>query len=391
MIAGLLLSASPAWAAPCADPVTEADVRGFARRSSESIEMDDIAGHRRAWSDMLVSVPCLVDQLPREPWAELLVNEAIVREATAVRGWHSLLTVATRIAPDLDDIPGFLLEAWVPVSDPDPGTVDVPADAALFIDGILQPRVQDLRGEHIVQVWRDGRWRSAMVVNDGPPPAWLAPREAPPVAGAPDAVPVAPAAPRRPARAAGSIEIALGVALLQEGVPSGLAGLATHGVQPIARQGGVFWDAALPVSVVTRPGIGFTDSTAPWAYAGPALTLDGAHVGLGVGGFRLLRLNGDNDLDAIATQVHLTLGARNTHFDFEAGGGAGPAAAHLQTRAGWRPHRGPAGARFGLDGHLGAAWPGGAPADGQTATVLQLTMLARFGLAWGRAPRGRTL
>ncbi len=403
MIATLLLAV--AHGQDCGRAFTEFEVRTMVRESSEAVDRDDALTHKRLWSELLARVPCLDAQLPKDAWATFLINEAIVRNATREPDWEGPLATALQILPDQSNVPDFLIQQFSPPPPPRSSGVEVPADAALFVDGVLLREVPVLQGEHVVQLWRDRRWRSALVIGTTPPADWLAPRAA-------EVVEVEVASTEWAPTSRGAAGLLLGFGLSNQLVDdpgtfladseqySGMIGFATHGVAPLAAPGGVFWDLVLPAAApnvrtnAVTGGFAFEPSPTlfPVLHGGAALVLEELHVGAGAGVIRVQKVEGNERVALWLPQPHLTLGVVKARGDFEVGGGATPTAAHVLTRGGWLLSEPRALSwRLGFDAHLGSAFfVEEAPGD-RRATVLQVSLLARIDAAWGRAPGGRAL
>lgn len=386
-----------ARAQDCAQPLSELEFRALVRESKEAIFRDDVLTHRRLFGELAERVPCLTGQLPKDAWAELLVSEAIVRNATG-GDWQAPLATALAVFPDLAAVPEYLMEQYAPGPPARATGAPIPSDATLFVDGVLVAAVPELQGQHIVQVWRDGRWRSAWSDSAPVPAEWLIPK-------APDVVTVQAGDDGASPRGRGALGVAVGFALGRQMVEdpgsyladgrqlSGLFGIASHGVQPIVQNGGGYWDVTLPAAVPTvrsssvEGGTVFDGSPAflPTVDAGAAWVGRTVHAGLGAGFFGLRRVEGDRVLTAWYPQPDLRVGLRSPKADFEVAGGATPSAGHGLVRGGWSFGEPKALAvRLGFDARLGAAWLFEAPPGDRRASLLQIGLLGRIDAAWGR-------
>lgn len=413
MVSLLLLAA--ARAQDCPAPLTEFDVRQIVRQSNDALFRDDTLGHKRLFGELVEAVPCLDGQLPKDAWAHLLVNEAIVRRVTK-EDWQATLGTALAVFPEFPDVPPYLLAEYSPP--PPPRTVAgvIPDDATLFVDGVLQQEIPDLEGEHVAQLWRDGRWTSRFLVDEAIPAAWLVPKPPVVVEVVREEVVWTPAG-------RGALGAGLGFAIgrqLVEDLPGadaepvgpiapafladnrsygGLSALASFGVQPIATNASVFWDVAITTMAPTlrtdasiQGDYGDSQSqfeAAPYAmpklFAGPAALLEELHFGAGAGFVRLRKVEGDVAKLVFYPQPHLVLGVRQSRADFEVGGGLTPSALHASMRGGWllAPPR-PLSWRLGVDVDLAAGWFTEAVTDGRNASLLQVGVVGRFDAAWGR-------
>lgn len=403
------LGPGPAWGQACARAFEEPVLRAMVKGSSDALSNDDPLGHKKMYSQFVAMVPCLRSQLPKDAWARLLINEAIVRRATQDPYWRAPLSTAMAIYPDLDAVPDYIARDYVPSPPPVPRAEPVPGDAALFVDGVLQEVVPVLSGEHILQLWRDGAWQSLHVIDQQIPDAWLVerPREVVTVAADPEVwAPVG----------RGTLGVTFGLGVVNQlvedpGLPPGeieawtfladaqqlapVVGLASAGVQPIASTGGIFWDASVPLAIpkiyTQASGGGFAvDSTAsvvPVIHGGAAAILEDLHFGIGGGVVRVLKLEGDDILGVWLPQPHVSLGLRGERSDFTVGGGATNTAAHGLLRGGWviGPTDHPISWRMGFDAHAGIGWFFEAPPGERQASVIQIQAAARLDMAWGRA------
>ncbi|MEQ1508716.1 MAG: hypothetical protein ABMB14_41195, partial [Myxococcota bacterium] len=235
-----LWSVSAARAA-CPVPFTEIELRSLVAQSKQAVFDDDPLGHKRVFAEFLGRVPCLDHQLPRDAYAQLLLDEAIVRYVGKA-SWEQPLGTALTIFQDLPGVPKYLTEGYLPPLPFRRGDAVRPDDAAIFVDGVLvtTPEIPVVPPEHIVQVWRDGDWHSVYLDESHPaiPPEWIAPKpkevievERPDTAWKPSG--------------RGGIGVSFGIAVANQLVDfpgtylpdsnavGGAGGIVTAGVQPI--------------------------------------------------------------------------------------------------------------------------------------------------------------
>ncbi|MEZ4237827.1 MAG: hypothetical protein R3F59_17105 [Myxococcota bacterium] len=400
MIAALAL-ALPAAAqqADCSVPLGDADVRALAKVSSQAIFDDDPVTHKRVYGELVRLAPCLDHPVSRDAWAQLLLDEAIVRYV-AKEPWQPVLATALAVRPDLSGVPQYLLDAFVAPPPPPPGPA-VPEDAALFVDGVLvrrapqrDPAAPDV---HLVQLWRDGRMRSRYLQPGVPfPDDWLeaAPVRVVEVEKADDGV-------WEPA-GRGAVGLGFGVLvssqlvedpgtwLADASLTGGAGALTLAGFQPVAGPGGAFWDAQLRAVApsVRKIGGNPTFEPAPLAlpavWLGPAAVLEQVAVGLGGGVAQLQKVVGGVPTTMTLPQAHLVVSGRQGRGTFAVSGGASPSAGHAGMAGGWiLSEVVPVSWRFGFDANFDAAWLHEAPPGERTASVLQLGVLVRVEAAWG--------
>jgi hypothetical protein len=390
----LLVRIATAHAQDCATPFSEFEVRALVDASEGALFNDDLLTHKQLFAEFVRRAPCLNQQLPKDAWAQLLLDEAIVR-FTAKGVWQPLLETALQIFPDLE-VPKYLRDQHVRPADQKYGEAPIPEDATLFVDGVLQPRIPLLVGEHVVQVWRDGRWRSVYLDGATPFPAeWLVPKpkeviEVEKVDGA--WVPVG----------RGAVGVGFGVLVTNQFVEGegtylpdarligGSTVVSSHGFQPVSGTPGVFWDGSLRIVVPSVRRLGGTPTfdtspdLLPIGYFGPALVLENSAFGLGGGAFVLQKVEGGVVYPGVYPQVHVTAEGRSGRGTFELGGGFSPSAAHGSMRGGWvLTDVEPLSVQFGFDTNLDVVWFTEAPPGERGASVLQLGGLARIDVVWG--------
>jgi hypothetical protein len=376
----------------CSVPFTEFDLRALVARSEDALMRDDALGHERLFAEFRSRVPCLDGQLPKDAWSRLLRGEAIVRR---VRGepWIPLLDTALAIYSDLD-VPPYLLEQFSRLPPVPPSTEPLAPDAALFVDGVLVGAVPTLTGEHVVQVWRDGRWRSAYVQDAPVPTAWIAPAAA---------VVVDEGPARWKPSSRGTFGALLGPSIGRQLVEDPAewlgdqrqvgvwAGATTTGVVPVAGPGGAYWDVALAAQLLSvRKG---TDDRwgldpagfLPSAWLGPAVVLEDVSVGVGGGGFALLHYEGEEPVTSFYPQPDVSLAVRRDRADFAVNAGLTPAAMHAGMAVGsLSDTERPLVLRVGVDVDLALAWFTEAPPGDRSASALSLVTAFRLDGAWGR-------
>lgn len=403
------LGPSAAWGQECAQAFEEPVLRAMVKGSTDALSNDDPLGHKKMYNQFVAMVPCLRSQLPKDAWARLLINDAIVRKATQDPDWMAPLSTAMAIFPDLDAVPGYIARDFAPSLPPPPRPEPIPEDATLFVDGVLQQSVPILSGEHILQLWRDGAWQSLHVVDQQVPSAWLVARprevvqveadtgewvpEGRGILGVSFGLAVVSQLVEDPLQLPGEPEPWTFLADAQQFAP--LIGIASAGAQPIASTGGIFWDVSVPLAIpkiyTQASGGGFAvDSTAsalPVIMGGAAAVLEGLHFGFGGGAVQVLKLEGDDILGVWLPQPHVSLGLWADRSDFTVGGGATNTAAHGLVRGGWAlgPTDNPISWRAGFDAHAGIGWFFEAPPGQRQASVIQIQAAARLDMAWGRA------
>jgi hypothetical protein len=398
----LLLQAARAQDPGCAEALHEHELRAMVKRSTEALFDDKPQGHNLVYEELAARIGCLDHQLPKDAWAQLSLNEAIVRYVSR-EDWQPILSRALEIFPDLEDVPDYLLREWVRPPAPRYNRLPVPPDATLFVDGVLTARVWELTGEHVVQVWRDGRWSSALLRPGDPfPEAWLAPRPK-------EILTVEATDERWQPSGRGGLGLGFGVWVSNQMVEDignylpdasavgGSSILGAHGAQPIAGSGGIFYDGTLRIvapsvrRVAGTPTFDGSPEVLPAGYAGPAGVFEHNHVGIGFGGFALQTIEGGEVLTRFFPQPHLSVGNRAGRASFEFGGGLSPSAAHGTLRAGWvltgaeeaSERTSPLDLQFGVDSNLDLAWFSEAPPGDRRASVLQVSIAGRIDLAWG--------
>jgi hypothetical protein len=277
----------------------------------------------------------------------------------------------------------------------------------LFVDGAFSPELPTLVGEHVVQVWRDGRWHVLWYDGSaGIPAEWLRPKP-------PKVVEVEKPDERWLPHVRGSAGVGFGVFdtsqmvdfpgeyLSDGGQFGGLSTFNSHGWWPIAQNGGVFWDGrvllVLP-SVRTSAGapefdplpIGFVST-----WVGPSVVLENIAFGLGGGVAQLQKIEGLVPRTVTLPQFHAVAGLRKERATFETGGGFSPSAAHALVRGGWGIGK-PAPVSFGIgfEGDVGVGWfsqailgLGGTQVQSggtqRSAHILSVEAVAHFDILWG--------
>lgn len=378
----------------CATPFGEFELRGLVDASEGALFNDDTLTHKQLFAEFTSRVPCLDHQVPKDAWAQLLLDEAIVR-LTAKATWQPLLEAALQIFPDLK-VPKYVLDQYVRPPPQKYTDTTIPPDVTLFVDGVLQPRVPVLFGEHVVQIWRDGRWRSVFLDGSAPFPAeWLVPKPK-------EVVEIEKVDGDWRSAGRGAVGVGFGVLVANQFVEGegtylpdarligGLGVLASHGFQPVSSSPGVFWDAALRLGVPSVRSVGGTATfdtspeVLPNGYFGPALVFENSAFGVGGGVFVLQKVEGGIPISSVYPQAHLTAEGRSGRGTFAVAGGFSPSAAHGGMRGGWVLTRiAPVSFQFGFDTQLDVVWFTEAPPGDRTASVVQLGVLGRIDLVWG--------
>lgn len=398
----LILLGAPSFArAECPQPLTETAVREMAAASKTAIDGDDALAHMQVFTDMQLQLPCLEGQLPKEPWAEILVSEAIVRYTTD-KDWRAALNTALAIWPQVPDIPQFVLDEWSAPPSPRPWVQPIPPGTTLFLDGVLVTRPTHLSGLHVAQRLVDGTWQTVLL-RDGEqwPASWFEPVLA---AGAASTTPAEPEGPKPRS----ALLFLLGVGNLTQWVDSAgnylgsgtrtgpIAGLGISGVVPVAGQAGFSFELAAPVqipSVRTEAMEGGyvvdpTPTILPDAWLGAGAVGRTWSIQLG-GGFTSIEVvEGDEPRALWYPQPRLQLEALGDKAELLVGFGGTPSLAHFDFRTAFalsEAKPGKASPRIGGTIHVANAWFDEAePGFGRTATVLRARLGLVIAVAWGR-------
>lgn len=401
-VAFAALWVSPAYAqAPDCSPLREFELRAMVRESKDAIFRDDVLSHKRVWDEFIAEVRCLDHQLPKDAWAELLVSEAIVRNATG-GDWQRPLSTVMLVLPDIESVPQYLLDQYESRPPPRIGTIGMPREATLFVDGVLWSHPPELRGDHIAQRYKDGRWDSVWLTDGAQVPAeWLVP-------DAPEVVEVVAERDLGPwdARGRGAVSAFLGGGNLAQLVDEpgsylgntqllGLQlGVSSHGAQPVAYVFGGGWDVTLPLQLpevrrTEAAGGLFVSATPrflPELWLGPAVVLRNVSLVIGGGGLQTGVIEGEDTRLVFLPQPHAALGVRTGRTDFALGGGFTPSAHHGLVRLGvlfdeasdalsWR---------FGVHGSYANAFLEEVPPGTRRGSVVRVRIAGHVGLAWGR-------
>lgn len=394
----------------CFQSFTEFDVRALLAQSNAATYNDDTVAHKRLFDEFVSRVPCLEAQLPKDAWAQMLVNEAVYRKVTGA-AFDDILGTALEIYPEIPDVPEILMDEYAPPPPVRFHAQPIPEDATLFVDGVLQPKVPVIEGEHVLQLWRDGKWTNLFVEDQQVPPDWLVPkpekiREVVLVEEVwePAGRGVVGAGlgftlgrqmiedpPGAPPPASGTDEF-----LADNRTVGVLSSIGSFGVQPIASSAGLLWDVLVTFQAPTLRSetaveggptrSKFEEGLAlmPSAWFGPAAILEHLHVGAGAGFSRLAKVEGDERSLPFYPQPHLALGVRSTRADLEISGGLTPAALHAGMRGGWLLSDPRALSwRLGFEANVGTAWFSEAGGE-RSATALQVGVLGRLDASWGR-------
>lgn len=384
---------SVAHAQECGVAFGEFEVRSLVERSEDALLRDDALAHARLFEEFVDRVPCLDAQLPKDAWARLLRGEAIVRRVQG-KSWIPLLDTALHVWADLD-VPPYLMEQFSPLPSLPRTDTPIPKGAVLFVDGVLAPVVPALSGEHVVQVYRDGAWRSAWVEDGGIPAELLAAEEV--------AAPVDTGPTRWEPASRGYVGAILGASVGRQMVEDpaewlgdhqqlGLwAGAVSSGVAPLADRAGLYWDAALQAQLVSfrkgTSGLWGLDPARflPAAYVGPAAVLEDISIGVGGGGFAALHYEGEAPVVVYFPQPDVSFTIRRGPADVAVNAGITPTAMHAGFAAGSiSDTERPLVLRVGVDADLGIGWFREAPPGDRPATVVTLLTAFRLDAAWGR-------
>lgn len=378
--------------AGCGVPFTEFDLRALVEQSDAAMLDDDALAHSRLFTEFVTRVPCLDAQVPKDALARLLLNEAIVRRIQG-KPWMPVLDTALDIWSELP-VPDYLRSQFSPLPPPAPAEVELPADVALFVDGVLLPAVPALAGEHVVQTWRDRRWRSVWVDDAPVPPAWIAARKE-------VVVDTGPARWKPASRGTfgGSIGPHVGRQFVSEpreylGDQQQYAlavGIGTTGVVPVVDNVGVYWDATFATQVVAGRRTAKLDWTldgprvVPDAVLGPAVVLEDVAFGLGGGVVQALYYQGEDAFNRWLPQVDAMVVLRQDRTDFGAriGGWVNGMHGTLSVGSVSATDR-PVTLRVGVDGDLVVALLTEAAPGTRSASALDLTTTFRVDAAWGR-------
>jgi hypothetical protein len=182
VIVSALLGASVALAdkpvklrpADC-EALDEAAFRGFVLDAQAALDRDDAALNAQILAELDERMPCLTFAPAPRVWADLLVSKAIAAFA-AGGDWQVPLAAAVRVRPQIDRGVGSAhpIGKWepaeaAPLVSPGP----VPAEVALWVDGLRVTELPPVAGLHLVQRESDGQWISRVLVDEGVPPDWL--------------------------------------------------------------------------------------------------------------------------------------------------------------------------------------------------------------------------
>ncbi len=147
----------------------------LAHLSAQAVESDAVMMHESAMEQFTSQAKCLRVPVPVEPWAAILVSEAIIRQH---HGQDPTIPLATAMKIDPATwVPPELLQNGVPrLPEPAPDAPEVPADTMMWVDGVVVTgRIPDVSGLHIVQMQRMTEFGTAVgklpfEVAAAPPP-----------------------------------------------------------------------------------------------------------------------------------------------------------------------------------------------------------------------------
>lgn len=392
-VVALLGASAFAQDGECGVPFGEFELRELVTRSDDALLKDDVVAHGRLFTEFRTRVPCLVGQLPKDAWARLLLNEAIVRRVQG-RPWAPLLDVALDAYSDLV-VPSYLMQEFSPAPPAQDSGKVLPSDATLFLDGSLIPYVPVLTGEHVVQVWRDRRWRS-VYLEDAPVPAeWIAPTVV--------AAPIETGPVKWKPSSRGTVGAALGPGPGRQfvSVPADWLGdqqayaftfgVTSAGVLPIVDLAGVYWDAAFGAQVVSlrdgTDGVWGLDrpTVIPQVFVGPTVVLEEVTVGVGGGFVTLPRYEGEIPIVGWYPMPDVAVTVRRDRADFGVDAGVTPAALHAGLSAGsLSDTERDVALRVGVDADLGVAWLREEEPGARQASALLFVTAIRLDAAWGR-------
>lgn len=326
-----LLLLGLAAAEPCSTPLDDDGLRAIVDRARAAIEDGDVAAHLRASEELEARIPCLVEQLPRRPWADFLVTVSLVKHLDQSPDWNLPLSVALELVPDHPDVPAFLLEEYAPPTTPPGDPVPIPPGTVLVLDGkVLLGEVPPLAGIHVVQTVADGSWRSLLLEHEPLPASFLhteTPERAPT-----DARPH-PASPGW-----GTAQLTVGAATWSQ-VPEGdeldqrtergpKLGASTVGQVVLTGPLGAFWRAGFDLALVKSDAS--TRRPVPLGDLHTGLSL-GRSLGVWLGGgFTVLRLDAPDPTNERPLLLpHYLLGLAGAldgpaAVDFAVGGGYAP-------------------------------------------------------------------
>ncbi|MCA9570198.1 MAG: hypothetical protein KC656_20280, partial [Myxococcales bacterium] len=160
----LPLLVSLAWSADCSTPMTTTEARTFVQQARTAVESDDVARFQERYRSFVQRARCLEEAVPKGPWAEMLVLDAIVAFAEG-RDASTPLGTAKATDPGVE-VPPFLSDKVPPASSP--SGPRAPKD--VYLDGRPTDVLPALKGDHVLQRRTAAGWET--VVADAWPKAW---------------------------------------------------------------------------------------------------------------------------------------------------------------------------------------------------------------------------
>ncbi|MBT3224139.1 MAG: hypothetical protein HN348_34155, partial [Proteobacteria bacterium] len=151
---------------------TEAGFRELNQRAYDAIAIDDVVGHGALYREIQQNLPCMNEQLPKDAWAEFLVGLAVVEHAMG-RKWADPLSTAIGIHPTVKRDYGAPEIREFTGMEPKQTGKQVPLDAIYFLDGVATTKIPELRGTHVAQRFKEGKWTSRVLFDEQWPGDWI--------------------------------------------------------------------------------------------------------------------------------------------------------------------------------------------------------------------------
>lgn len=148
------------------------DFRSWVADADQALSDDDLIAHGAAYRAIQDKLPCMVESIPGDAWAEFLVGLAVVDHASG-DPWQDALSTALLVDPDLDR--SWLqpeLQAFAPMLPSDLGD-PFPSDERHFLDGSRVKGLPSLSGIHIAQREYADVWESELIVDQRYPQRWM--------------------------------------------------------------------------------------------------------------------------------------------------------------------------------------------------------------------------
>ncbi|MFT7518597.1 MAG: hypothetical protein ACI9MC_000729 [Kiritimatiellia bacterium] len=180
---GLLLAASStAWAAPDCEGLDEQNFLTLVNQGKDAIDQGDSETQRSRVLELQRRIPCLTFAPRPRILADYFVLEAIL-EFASQGDWRTSLDTALRLRPTVDRFVGggHPMAQHQPSSAVPVGQPITSDESIVYVDGEVATRLPGVGARHLVQVTRDGRWRSRLVADEPLPSGFLVDRIKAPV------------------------------------------------------------------------------------------------------------------------------------------------------------------------------------------------------------------